>query len=151
MQRIAVGITVALGLVAAALLSACGGVASPTPSPADLGGVLNALASRGATINQVVGGDAGCPDSTLHSNAARIGLRVDGRDYEIHLFRWRRAADFEAATAAFDECVAAYAAGTSSVSIEVVAVPPWRAFGSGWSRQVTETVREALQAAAAGG
>jgi hypothetical protein len=138
-----------VSLLVALLVAGCG-TAVPTATPQDMTGVLSALVLRGVAIRQVVGGDTGCPNSPLHSNAARIDLNLEGngRDQQVYLFRWRRTADYDAAAEGFAECVAQHAARSTPPAVEVVEVRPWRAYGSGWSRELTSLVREALQAAA---
>ena len=109
--------------------------------------VQAALALRGATIHQAVSGDAGCPGSSLHSNAARLAIPVTGDDtrYEVFLFRWRRQSDFDAAAEAFSDCLDAYVAeGAGDLVIETLEVPPWRAYGPAWSDQLRDLVEGAL-------
>jgi hypothetical protein len=139
-------------MLAMTLAAAC--AASPTPSPANMTGVLNELAAHGASLVDVVGGDAGCSDASLQGNGTRLTLRfaLDGRDYDVYLFRWRRASDYEAADGAFDACSAAFAAagGAGTGRLATVEVFPWRAFGIGWTEAVRDAVVDSLTAAAAG-
>ena len=149
-------------LVVALLVTACGSVAgppgstppAPTPTAGDMSEVQAALALRGATIHEAVSGDAGCPGSTLHSNAARLALSVIGDDqrYEVYLFRWRRPADFGAAAGTFNDCIDAYAAQTAGdVFIDALEVAPWRAYGPGWSEDLRTALENSLRAAGGGG
>jgi len=111
-------------------------------------GVLSALVLRGATIRQVVSGDAGCPGSSLHSNAARIDLTLHaGADHSVYLFRWRRPADFGAAADAFADCAAQHVAQSPAAAADVVEVPPWRAYGTGWTRELNTILHEVLRTA----
>jgi hypothetical protein len=135
-----------LGLLGLALY-ACG-TATPSPSAGGMNEALPALILRGATIHETVSGDAGCPGSSLRSNALRVVLSVPGDDnrYEVHLFRWRRAADFEAAARAFADCVEEYLAGAEGeVPIDEVEESPWRAYGPGWSEEILAIVEGALE------
>ena len=133
-----------------ALVVACG--PAPTPSPESMTGVLNELAAHGATVTDVLAGDPGCAGSPLRSNASRLTLvlAADGREYHAYLFRWRRPADYEAASEEFSLCVAAFVTANGSTEVEVVEVPPWRAYGPGWTAATTEAVEGALAAAAGG-
>jgi hypothetical protein len=130
--------------------AACAGGPSPTPTPSDLSAVLAALALRGTTLHQAVSGDAGCPGSGLHSNAARLELSAaDGEDHVVYLFRWRRAPDFEAAGDRFAQCVRDFEAATGTDAL-VVEASPWRAYGPGWSEEFADAVEGALRAAGGG-
>ena len=137
-----------VALVEAALVG-CTGVTVPTPSPQDMTGVVSALVLRGVTIGQVTAGDAGCPGSSLHSNAARIDLSLGpgARDHSVYLFRWRRPADFDAAAGPFADCVARHAAQAPTPVADVIEVRPWRAYGAGWTRELNALLQEALRAA----
>lgn len=140
----------ALAVAVALAAMACG--PTPTPSPEDMTGVLNELAAHGATVKDIVAGDAGCADPSLHGNASRLTLTlaVDGRDYEVYLFRWRRPSDYEAANGPFQQCVAEFVQNRST-DVEIVEVAPWRAFGAGWTFDAKEAIEQSLAAAAAGG
>jgi len=141
-----------LTLAGALAVAACGG-GGPTPSPADMTGILNELANHGATLKDIVGGDAGCGDATLQANGSRLTLTLaaDGRDYDVYLFRWRRAGDFSAAGRPFHLCASEFADSVgASVRVAIVEVQPWRAYGTGWSDEMHDAVQESLTAAAAG-
>jgi hypothetical protein len=79
-----------------------------------------------------------------------VTLEQDGRDYEIYLFRWRRAGDYEAAADSFARCVGDHAAENSAVNVEMVDLSPWRAYGAGWSDELRRAVDGALRAAGGG-
>ena len=141
--------TLAAALALSTVLAGCAGTVTPTASPQEMTGVMSALVLRGVTIRQVVSGDAGCPGSGLHSNAARIDLTlVAGGDHSVYLFRWRRRADFDAAAGTFADCAAQHAAESPAAAADVVEVPPWRAYGTGWTRELNAILHEALRAAA---
>lgn len=131
------------------LVAACADGAAPTPTPGDFHAVLEALALRGATIHRAVAGDSGCPTLPLHSNAVRLELTLqqDGEDYEIHLFRWRRQAHFEAAAETFHDCFEAYAAAGVAASADSIELAPWRAFGPDWTDDLRTALAGALRAA----
>lgn len=141
-QRLAAALT-------SLLIAGCG--VAPTPTPVDMTGVLNELTSHGATVKDILAGEAGCPDSSLHSNASRITLTLaDGRDYDVYLFRWRNAGDYDTADATFQQCIAAFVAKRGSTDVDVVEVSPWRAFGPAWTDATRAAVEQSLAAAAQG-
>lgn len=134
------------------LTAGCGG-ARPTPSPGGMVAVLGALAAHGASVTDVVAGDSGCSDPSLHDNAQRITLTLaaDGRTYEVYLLRWRRQSDFDAAAAAFAACVADAAASPGGAdAMETVELAPWRAYGPGWGREMRDVIAQSLASAAGG-
>jgi hypothetical protein len=137
------------GLPLLFLLGACGPGAAPSPTPADLTAVLEALALRGATLRQAVSGDAGCPAAELHSNAVRFDLSLEASDtrYQVYLLRWRRPADFSAAADAFEACLDDYTSRGVAADIQFLELPPWRAYGSGWSEDLREVLEQSLRAA----
>jgi hypothetical protein len=143
-------------LLAGLLVASCSSGPGPTltPTPGDMSEVLAGLALGGATVHEQVSGDAGCPGSELHSNAARLSLSLPGDEqrYEVFLFRWRRSADFGAAAGAFNDCIDAYAAQTAGdVFIDALEVAPWRAYGPGWSEDLRTALENSLRAAGGGG
>ena len=131
------------------LALACGpGSGGPTPTPGGLDEALPALILRGATIHQTVSGDAGCPGAGLHSNAIRLELSLpqDPARYTVHLFRWRRSTDFDAAAPAFAECVNEFLRGSEGeLPVDEVEARPWRAYGPAWSEDLRLLVEEALR------
>jgi len=139
---------IASALLPALLAAACGAAATPTPD--DMTGLLNELESHGAHVEDILAGDAGCPDSELHSNASRLTVTSGGRDYDVYLFRWRRPTDYDAANAAFQDCVGAFTTARGSVDVEILEVAPWRAFGGGWTAGLKDAIESSLSAAAAG-
>jgi hypothetical protein len=145
-------------LLALTLVAGCGTAttstptarATPTPTSAGMDAVQAALALRGATIHQVVSGDAGCPSvEGLHSNAARLEVSLaeaPEERYDIYLFRWRRPADFAAAEQPFSDCVDAYGAGVDGeVPIDGLEIEPWRAYGPAWSEELMLLLEDALR------
>ena len=133
------------------LLSGCGGAALPSPTARSVVNVLEGLALLGATIRQAVSGDAGCAVAPLYGNAVRLVLTLDGsaEPHEIHLFRWRRQAQYEAAAADFADCLDEYRASAEG-EVEVLELAPWRAFGRGWNDDLSIVLEEALRAAGGG-
>jgi hypothetical protein len=137
-------------LIALSLLFAsCAAGSAPTPTPRSVVNVLEGLALRGATIQQAVSGDAGCPSVGLHGNAMRLGLTLDesGDDYEVYLFRWRRPADFEGAAGEFRDCLAEFASLHQATDVEVLELAPWRAYGPAWGDDLSDVLEAALRSA----
>lgn len=121
----------------------CGPAAAPTPSPGGFADVISALVLRGATIRQHVSGDAGCPQSELHSNALRLEVSLGGAQTEtVYLFRWRRESDYQAAAGEFAACVAQQEG--DAVALEH---SPWRAYGAGWTEDLRTILAQALDEA----
>jgi hypothetical protein len=142
--------TGALVLAAMALLmTGCGAFTAPAPTPAEMDDVIADLVLRGATVHRLVSGDAGCPSQDLHDNAVHmeIALGTQSATHEIYLFRWRRQSDYDSAAQAFADCVAEFQAANPTRTVTQLEANPWRAYGPGWTPQVVETVRAALEAA----
>jgi hypothetical protein len=140
---------VALLLAAATL--ACGGTPTATFSAGDLSAVQEALALRGASVLNAVSGDAGCPATTLHTNAVRFELQLaDEPPATAHLLRWRRPNQYAAAAAEFADCVADFRLRAGTQPVHVLEVPPWRVLGAGWSDDMRRTIEDALRAAGGG-
>lgn len=139
---------VALLLAVALPLAGCGSLGAPTPTPGGLGDVIAALVLRGVTVHQHVAGDAGCPASALHDNAVRltVSMAAEATRSDVHVFRWRRQADFDAEADAFAACIAAQQQAGSDV-LSTVEESPFRAYGFGWSDELRTAVAEALRAA----
>lgn len=134
----------------AILAAACGANARPSASVGDLTAVEQELARRGVSVVNGVTGDAGCAGSDLHSNAVRLDVRLGDEPLRsIHLFRWRRPAQFEDAADEFEACADVFAAAGGAVPT-ILEVPPWRAFGAGWSDTLRTTVEDALRGAGGG-
>ena len=142
----------ALALLALLLVAACGPM--PAATPDDMVGVLNELTAHGATVTDIIAGDAGCPASSLHSNGSHLKMRFspDGRDYDVYLFRWRGRTDFDSAAAQFDQCKSEFGNRLGpALPVSVVEVAPWRAFGIGWPSALRDAIEQSLVAAASGG
>ena len=133
------------------LLVGCGSAAPPSATPPSVVNVLEGLALRGATIRQAVSGDTGCDVAPLRGNAVRLVLTLDetAEQHEIHLFRWRRQAQYDAAAADFAACVEEYRAASEG-GVEVLELAPWRAFGQGWDDELSVVLEESLRAAGGG-
>lgn len=132
------------------IVAACAG--APQPTPGDMTAVLSELEAHGATVRDIVAGDAGCGDPTLHDNATRLELTLaaDGRGYTVYLFRWRRQVDYDAAAVAFNTCVSEYLTRAGPVGTVVIDISLWRAYGPGWTQEMHDALLQSLAAAAVG-
>ena len=143
-------LTVSLTLSAVLLVCGCSAFVAPSPSAGEMGDVVGALVLRGATITDQVGGDAGCSEPTLHSNAVRLDVRMPGESASVpvYLFRWKDRADYDAARSVFDSCVTEFGAANAAPDMSSVGVAPWRAYGPNWSAALNVAVNDALTQAA---
>jgi hypothetical protein len=140
----------AAALAAALLLTGCyGGATSPTPAgPSE---IFAELTRNGVAIQNAVAGDAGCDDPTLVDNAShlRVSLPPDSAVSDVYLFTFRTAS-FGPEEELVDAC-RQMVASRSTGTVEQLDVPPYRAFGLGWTPALKEALRRALVTAARGG
>jgi hypothetical protein len=130
----------------------CGSIGQPAPTPAGFSDFVAALVLHGVTVHEQVSGDDGCPRVELHDNATRLTVSSadDPTRRDVHLFRWRRATDFDAAAQTFVMCVTDFRANHPGTVVDVVEQRPWRAFGADWGDALETAVTEALEASARG-
>ena len=146
----AIRLTLALALLLAAGCSNVG--QAPAQTPGSMDDVIAELVLRGASVHNLVSGDAGCPSSGLHDNAVRfdVALGSQSATREVYLLRWRRQSDFDASAQAFAECVNEYRALHPGVQVSALELYPWRAYGPGWGTQFADILHAALVAAGGG-
>jgi hypothetical protein len=138
-------------LLAALCISACTTGPTPTPTPGGMDDAIANLVLRGITVRGLVSGDPGCPTSDLHDNAVHLEVSYGSLSSlrQIYLFQWRRASDFDAASAAFNDCVAEFSETAPGVNVSTVEASPWRAYGPNWTPElVTLPTRLVAQPAA---
>lgn len=137
-------------VLAALIANACASGTAPTPTPGGMDEAIANLVLRGVTIHSLVSGDPGCPTSDLHDNAVRLEVSFAAQSSikDIYLFQWRRASDYDAASEAFNDCVAEYGELRPGVDITPVQATPWRAYGPGWGDDSKIVVEHALREAA---
>lgn len=141
-------------IVLVALISgACASGTAPTPTPGGMDDAIANLVLRGVTIHRLVSGDPGCPTSDLHDNAVHleVSFASQGSIKDIYLFQWRRAADYEAASEAFNDCIREYAELRPGIEVTPVLASPWRAYGPDWGDDLAGVVEAALRDAAVPG
>ena len=129
-------------------LAVAGCYSSPGPSP--VGGIEDVIANlvlRGVTVTSSVSGDAGCSDPTLHDNAVHLSVSYQNQSTELYVLQWRRTSDFDAAAAAYANCVADFRTHNPGSAVATVDVPPWRAFGEDPTGQVMPLVTSAMREA----
>jgi hypothetical protein len=136
----------------ALLLSGCGAFNAPAPTAEAMDDVIANLVVRGVTVHQLVSGDAGCPEASLHDNAVRLDISLPNEpgEYSVYLLRWRRPTDYDAAAQLFADCVASFSEAHSNLATTVIEADPWRAYGPVWPPAVESTLREALLASGGG-
>jgi hypothetical protein len=140
-------------VAAAALLAVgCGSPAAPPPSPGGFGDVIGELVLRGVTVQQHVSGDDGCPTVELHDNAARLSVSYGStsRVFDVYVFRWRRASDFENEADAFAACAQEHGAQHPQAQLSTIEASPWRAYGTDWPPELRRAVDQALFEAGGG-
>ena len=142
-----------LGLIAL-LVSACGIVstAAPSPTPADFPGIAIELGKRAIHVDQVVSGDAGCPDKVLAPTA--IAFDASGLDQatpvRIYLYVFRNRSTFERLRASIDSCARSFV--TDAETYESIEQSPFVLAGQGpWSPKFEAAVRAGLEVAAGTG
>ncbi len=146
-RRLTVSRAAAVALVIL-MVAACGQFVAPSSTPGSMDYVIANLVLRGATVHRLVSGDAGCPTSELHDNAISLEVALFNQSalHQVYLLRWRRPADFDAAAAAFADCVAEYQALHPGATVSTLESAPWRAYGPTWNEMLRSILDEALRA-----
>jgi hypothetical protein len=128
------------------LVTGCYGSATASYNPGDASQLVAGVSRRGVAITSTVSGDSGCQDPTLINNALHLSVTDPGtnqpRDVYIYSFREKT---YDAGKPAFDACAAAYQAAHAGQAFDRLDIPVYRAFGVGWSSQLSDAIRAALQ------
>ena len=132
--------------------SGCYSFAEPSYHPGDARDVLLALSRRGVTVSSSQAGGSACADPGLLGNALHLFVTVasDPVDRDVYLYTFR-SKSWESSAAAVDACQAQYAASQPGVTIDRLDIPTYRVLGSGWSEELTQSLRDALAEAATQG
>jgi hypothetical protein len=148
LRLIATCLAVALGF------AACGAISTspPAPTPADFGGIASELAKGGVLVEDVVSGDAGCPDRDLIPTAIRVDAH--GLDQttpvRIYLYIFRNRSSFEKLRERIDTCAKSFV--TDPETFESVDQSPFVIAGQGpWGPQFEAALRHGLEVAAGTG
>ncbi len=138
----------------AVMLAACNpaGVAAPSPTPADFGGISQVLQNRGLTILDVVSGDAGCPGSDLAKTA--ISFEASGLDQaapvQVYLYIFHDHDTWVRRSTDVGGCAQSYV--TDPSTYESLAISPYVVSGQGpWAPGFTAQLRQGLTSAAGDG
>lgn len=144
----------ALALVLAIGVAACGRISTtpPAPTPADFQGIGAELTKRGIAIDDLVSGDAGCEDPVLIPTA--IGVTADGLDQaeqvRLYLYIFRNRTSFERLRSSIDTCAGSFV--TDPATFETVEQSPYVLAGQGpWAPEFEAAIRDALGVAAGTG
>lgn len=140
----------AVAMVAAALsVGGCYGDSGPGPTPGEMDDVIANIVLQDTTVVHLTSGDAGCPTSALHDNSVHLTVAIDAQSasHEIYLLRWKNRAAFDAAAADFAACVSEFKAANPSAVVSHLDAYPWRAYGPGWTTQLSAILTNALYAA----
>ena len=148
-----IALAIASLLVFGVVLTACGSAfRSPAPTPADFAGIVEQLAKVGIGVENVVSGDAGCPDSALAPTAIAfdaLGLdQTSPTRIRIYIFRdhdaWQRLSGTVAA------CAKSYV--TDAAGYESLAPSPFVVSAQGpWPAKFAAGMKAAFTAAAGTG
>ncbi len=127
-------------------------VGPPAATPTDMGGIAVALQKQGVTIEGLVSGDAGCPDTNLAKTA--ISFRASGLDQTtpvpVYLFIFADDAAYQRARPSVDTCARSWV--TDPSTYEALDQTPYVFAGQGpWGTRFKTAVRAGLQLAAQGG
>ena len=144
-----------LVLALAAIVAGCRATTElgpPQATPTDMGGIAVALRTEGVQVNDLVSGDAGCPDQTLGKSA--ITLRASGLDQPtpvtVHLFIFDDDAAYQRARPSVDVCARSFV--TDPATYEALDQSPYAFVGQGpWGTKFKDAVRAGLALAAKGG
>ena len=134
----------------ALLLVGCGAFTAPNPTAREMGDLVANLVRHGVTITDQVGGDAGCPDSSLYGNAVRYDIHTptEPSDVPLYVLRWKSDATFSAAKSAFDACVASFKQTHADPPSSTYENVPWRVYGAGWSPALYTLIATAVDESA---
>lgn len=146
------GLRLSLALAVAMVAAGCYGNDTPGPTPGSMDDVIAAIVLQDVTVLHLTSGDPGCPTLSLHDNAVHLTVAIGSQSssHEIYLLRWKNQATFDAAASDFAMCVSEFEASNPTMRVDRVASFPWRAYGPGWTPQLTTIIRNALSAAGGG-
>lgn len=138
-------------LAAALLVGGCYGDSGPGPTPGEMDDVIANIVLQDVTVLHLTSGDTGCTTSSLHDNAVHMTIAIGAQSasHELYLLRWKNQAKFDAAAGEFAACVSEYQTSHAGAGVSQIDAYPWRAYGPGWTTQVSTILSNALVAAGA--
>mgnify|MGYP001571762427 CR=1 FL=1 len=124
----------------------------PSPTPADFPGIVRVMARQGIVVQDIVSGDAGCPDPALTRLA--IAFSASGLDQtgpvRIHAYLFRDRAAFDRLRPSIDLCARIFV--TDPATFGSIEAPPFVLAGQGpWAPGFAAALRASLTAAAESG
>ena len=139
-------------VLAGGLVVGCYGNSTPGPTPGSMDNVIANIVLQDVTVLRLTSGDAGCPTSSLHDNAAHLTLVIGDQSasHEVYLLRWKNQREFDDATADFAACLAEYRAVNPASTVTEITSPPWRAYGPSLNSPIGPIIFNALRAAGGG-
>jgi len=132
----------------------CGLVSTTAPpaTPADFPGIASELSRRGILVDDIVSGNAGCPDEDL----ARTAIRFTASGFDqaqatpLYLYIFRNRETFQRRRPDVDRCLASYVHDPDSFGL--IEAPPFVLVGPGpWAPDFAAELRRGLTAAAGNG
>jgi hypothetical protein len=141
-------------LLSGAIVAACGAIPTdrPAATPADFQGIATELTKRRIVIDELVSGDAGCPDERLIPTA--IGITASGLDQpepvRIYVYIFRNRDAYERLRTTVDACAMAFV--TDPATYETFERSPFVLAGQGpWAPAFEAAIRDAIVVAAGTG
>jgi hypothetical protein len=141
-----------MALLAAVLsVGGCYGDSGPGPTPGEMDDVIANIVLQDVAVLHLTSGDTGCTTSSLHDNAVHLTVAIGAQSasHEIYLLRWKNQAKFDAAASEFAACVSEFKALNPTAGVTQLDAYPWRAYGPGWTSQLSTVLTNALLASGA--
>jgi len=129
-------------------IGGCYGNSGPGPTPGAMDDVIANIVLQDTTVLHLTSGDPGCPTSSLHDNAVHLTLVIGAQSasHEVYLLRWKNQREFDDAAADFAACVSGFTASNPGTDVTQLDAYPWRAYGPGWTTQLSAILVDALYA-----
>lgn len=139
-------------ILAGLLVVGCYGNSGPGPTPGSMDDVIANIVLQDVTVLRLTSGDAGCPTSSLHDNAAHLTLVIGNQSasHEVYLLRWKNQREFDDATADFTACLDEFRALNPASTVSAINSPPWRVYGPSLDGPIGPILFNALRAAGGG-
>jgi hypothetical protein len=141
-------VVIAATMATASLLAGCAAttiVGEPSPTPADILGITDALRSRDVIVSDLVSGDAGCEDPEMIAAAIAFSASGAGQasPLPVRIFIFRNDRSYEKLRSAVDACARAWV--SDPATFEAIDVSPYVMVGQGpWPAGFRDAIRAAL-------